>query len=256
MTWSEQIEHFRKLVGSDTEESHVEYVESKRALHREKAWQAIDNIVADGSVQFFAHGPEHVRRVLGPIAAFVPNAVATYLREVEGDYDLSTTTLELFDSTNFFEVLGCDVRRDTLAALAPLLPRILTKRKDADLAWRHWEKGFVALAVRQLPVWRGIAGIPAAPLPFLPGEAFGPNIQAILAYLGAAIEHRSPLDAILPAWRTLLAIAPQLRSASQLRYSTLFWIARIVYHDIGGEPLGEVAERLYADVQALVAAGM
>lgn len=88
------------------------------------------------------------------------------------------------------------------------------------------------------------------PLSFSAGEAFGPNVQGVLAYLGAAIEHRAGLDAVLPAWRTLLAIAPELHDADQLRYPMLLWIARIVYHDIGGQPLGEVAERLYADVQA------
>jgi hypothetical protein len=105
-------------------------------------------------------------------------------------------------------------------------------------------------------VWRSIAGLtPEAP-PFTAGDTFGPNVQGLLAYLGAAIEMHADIAAVLPAWRTTLAVVPALSDAGEVTYSMLPWIARIVYHDIGGRPVGDVAATLYAGIQELVGAGM
>ena len=115
--------------------------------------------------------------------------------------------------------------------------------------------GFIALALRVEPVWRGIAGLLPGPLSFSPGEAFGPNVQGLLGYLASALENRAELADVMSAWKTFLAITPDLTVAKQSSFQNLFWVARLVYHDIGGEPLGRVGERLYADVQELAAAG-
>jgi len=161
---------------------------------------------------------------------------------------------ELADSANFFQILGYPIADSVLASLAPLLERIDTDRREHP-AW-HWHRGFMALALRVEPVWRGIAGLtPGAPT-FTAGATFGPNVQGLLAYLGAAIETHASLDTVLPAWKTTLAVYPQLHGARQVSFSILPWIARVVYHDIGAMPVGEVAATLYADIQELVSAGM
>ncbi len=56
---------------------------------------------------------------------------------------------------------------------------------------------------------------------------------------------------------SFMRAAPGRRSTtSSMMHSMLPWIARIVYHDMGGRPVGEVAATLYADIQELVSAGM
>jgi hypothetical protein len=255
MTWSKQITHFQRLVGRDTDEDRATYIASKRALHERGAWQAIDNVIADALRGFLAFGPEYARRAYGPLHEFAAPAVAAYVETTEGDGPLSTMPFELADSTSFFEILGYAIPSEALASLAPLLSRIVTSRKDREYVHWHWQRGFIALALRVEPVWRGIAGLLPGPLSFSPGEAFGPNVQGLLAYLASALQNRAELVDVMSAWKTFLAITPALAVAKQSSFQNLFWVARLVYHDIGGEPLGRVGERLYADVQELAAAG-
>ena len=113
----------------------------------------------------------------------------------------------------------------------------------------------MALALGKEPVWRGIAGLMPGSLAFTPGESFGPNVQGLLRYLAAAIENHGHLEDVLSAWKTFLAIVPGLFNADQVNFESLFWIARIVYHDIGGESLGSAGDHLFADIQELAAAG-
>jgi hypothetical protein len=254
MTWGKQVAHFQRLVGRDTDEDHAAYVASKRALHERGAWNAIDNIIDDAICGLIAFGPEFSRHRLGPLHAYVADSVAAYLLTVEGEYSLSTMPFELADSANFFQILGYPIANSVLASLAPLLERIETNRREHP-AW-HWHHGFMALALHVAPVWRGIAGLTTGAPSFTACAAFGPNVQGLLAYLGAAIETHATLEAVIPAWKTTLAVFPALRDAREVTYSILPWIARVVYHDIGAMPVGEVAATLYADIQALVSAGM
>lgn len=253
MTWSKQIAHFQRLVGRDTDEDHARYLAMKRDLHEGGAWTAIDNITADGLRGFIGFGPEYARRTVGPIHAFILDGVSAFLKTVEGEGPLSAMTFEVLDSTNFFELLGYPIPSEVMVSLAPLVSRIETNRTD-DPDW-HWQRGFIALALKQDPVWRGIAGLMPGPLAFTPGEAFGPNVQGLLSYLAAAIEHRARIDDVMPAWKTFLAIFMGLFNADQVNFDTLFWVARIVYHDIAGRTLGQAGDQLYADIQEVAAAG-
>lgn len=56
MTWSGQIAHFRGMLARRSDEEQTRRVPRRRALHEEGAWQAIDNVVADGAKQVLAHG--------------------------------------------------------------------------------------------------------------------------------------------------------------------------------------------------------
>jgi hypothetical protein len=254
MSWTELVAHFQRGAGRHTDADHARFIEPRREMHARGAWQAIDNVI-DGAMRgFIAFGPDYSRRRQGPLHAYVVDSVATYLLTVEGEYPLSTMPFELADSANFFQILGYPIEDSVLASLAPLLARIETNRREHP-AW-HWHRGFMALALHVGPVWQGIAGLTPGALSFSAGATFGPNVQGLLAYLGAAVETHANLEAVIPAWKTTLAVFPTLRDAHEVTYSMLPWIARIVYHDIGGLPVGEVAATLYADIRELVSAGM
>ena len=255
MTWSKQVAHFQRLAGSDSEEHLAKYISLKRAHHEAGIWNSIQYVVEHALPGFFGLGPEYSRRTVAPIYAFVPQAVSAYLKTVEGEYPLSTMPFELLDSTNFFALLGYSVPGEALTSLAQLLSRIETSRHDPESVSWHWQRGFMALALRKDPVWRGIAGLMPGPLAFTPGESFGPNVQGLLRYLAAATENRARVEDVMPAWKTFLAVFLSLYNARQVNFETLFWIARIVYHDIGGESLGSAGDHLFADIQELAAAG-
>ena len=84
MTWQKQIAHFQWLVGRDTDEQHAEYLAMKHASHEAGAWNAIYNIVADALCGFIGFGPAYSRRTVGPIHAFVENAVPAFLKRLKG----------------------------------------------------------------------------------------------------------------------------------------------------------------------------
>lgn len=253
MFWNEQIEHFRWL--ASTEVAHrEEYIQRRREQHDAGEWQAIDHLASEGLHGFFGNGPAYSHETIGAMASFLPAAVATYAEEVSGEQPLSTAALGVLDTVCMYELMGCAVDPALLARLAPLLGRVETSRHD-DRA-KHWHRGFAALALKSAAVWRGIAGLAPGALTFSPGESFGPNVQGLLGYLAAAVEHRAAVADVEPAWKTLLAAFGALYDAGELDFEALFWIARVVYHDIGGEPLGRAGERLWADLQDVAAAGL
>jgi hypothetical protein len=256
MSWAEQIAHFKRLAARETDADHAEYVSRRRDLRDRGDLQAIDRIASDGVIGFFGLGPEFCRRTMGELAELVAPSLQSYASTVAGEYPLSAGTLDVFDAPNFLQLIGSDVSADALSAVAPLLSRIDTRRRDPMLAWCHWHRGFIALALRVPSVWRGIAGLSESALGFRPGEPAGPSVQQLLLYLASAIENRAAAADVLPAWKSTLTLFHALWQAHELNFETLFWLARIVYHDIGGNPLGRVGERVYADVQDLAAAGL
>jgi hypothetical protein len=193
---------------------------------------------------------------LAPLVALVPEAVTRYLSTVDGDHPLSTMTLEILEAINLFDVLGFDMDRRLYDRCADLLARVQTSRNDTDLRWTHWEKGFIALALNAEPAWRDVAGLMPGPVPFSPGRKFGANIQGLLVHLAGAIGSHAGLDDVMPAWTETLVEFRAIYRAHELNYEVLPWIARLIYHEVGREPLGRVAERLFADVQQLAAAGV
>ena len=71
------------------------------------------------------------------------------------------------------------------------------------------------------------------------------NLQGLLAYLAGAVEYGAAEVDVIPAWEDLLTSYPTLRDAKSIDQGTLLWIARTVFHRIGGHPVGEVAQRLH-----------
>ncbi|MCB9562825.1 MAG: hypothetical protein H6708_20680 [Kofleriaceae bacterium] len=65
----------------------------------------------------------------------------------------------------------------------------------------------------------------------------------------AALEARPGFAAVEPAWRDFIACYPALFDTDLADDSTILGAARLVYHHIGGEPLGTVCDHIYEDVQ-------
>ncbi len=81
-------------------------------------------------------------------------------------------------------------------------------------------------------------------MPFTPRILYGNNPQALLAHLAAGAENRVAIEDVWPAFREAVHNFPYHEEAGDFDGACLFWIARIVHHQIGGQPLGRTAEWL------------
>lgn len=78
-------------------------------------------------------------------------------------------------------------------------------------------------------------------------------MQGLLAHLGAARLAGARFEDVEPAWRSFMESADPLIDAHQIDYVLITWVARIVYHHIGRQPLGSVGDLLYAEIQWCIA---
>ncbi|MBK7538839.1 MAG: hypothetical protein IPI49_26435 [Myxococcales bacterium] len=81
-------------------------------------------------------------------------------------------------------------------------------------------------------------------MPFTPRMLYENNPQALLAHLAAGAENRVPIEDVWPAFREVVHNFPYHEEVGDFDGACLFWIARIVHHQIGGRPLGQTADWL------------
>ncbi|KRA74057.1 hypothetical protein ASD89_11500 [Caulobacter sp. Root656] len=86
---------------------------------------------------------------------------------------------------------------------------------------------------------------------FKPGEAFGPNLQALVHYLVQAVEAGASGEDVDAAIRDALLVFPYKLQDDQLGWGDLGWLGRIRFHELGDAPLGEVADRMFDYVRTL-----
>lgn len=187
-----------------------------------------------------AFAREHAQAFLPSFEAGVPLIVAFYGEEATSPLvDVGITVL-------LFESLGIDC--GTAAAnFRPFMIRV--NPEIFSLRGFHWAWVLFSLCIDESKAWRGPAGLkPAEALPSVePGQVFEFNTQGFLRYLAAAIEQRVPVEAVLPAYRDYLKNFPTLRQAHEATFETLFCIAVLVHHRIGGHPITDVPALLHQD---------
>jgi hypothetical protein len=122
---------------------------------------------------------------------------------------------------------------------------------DADrndyLAYWYFAKAFAGIALREKSLYRGPSGTEAGwdePMPFTAGELHGRNPQSLMAHLAGAVETGATIDDVWPAFEECVHLFPSRDATNEFDGAVLFWIARIVYHQIGGQPLGQTADWL------------
>jgi hypothetical protein len=60
---------------------------------------------------------------------------------------------------------------------------------------------------------------------------------------------------VLPAWHQFMGLAVTLKKVRQINEQVILWVARIVFHHIGKQPLGTVGDRVFEEINRLVAGG-
>ena len=254
MTWTAVRQHYDKLLDRYELKLFRDLVPRHLELFREGSAAAADQLAFSLSLMLIARGPAFVRQELAPLKHILPQSVAAYIRDCAGTHTLSSMLLEYADATNIFEIVGLDISPEVLGSFRPLLVRIETDHDD--MPERHWTKALVALALGERLGWIAIAGfLPTQGVPFVPRATFEFNVQGLISHLGGAILSGATLDDVLPAWHQFMALAVTLRKVRQVDNQVIFWVARVVFHHIGKQPLSTVGDRVFEVINQLVAAG-
>jgi hypothetical protein len=195
--------------------------------------------------------PERTRAAFGSFVAVVDQAVVDEDQRVAPNGAVSFALINLLDVANALDSVGLSVADASRATMKAWLPRMNAKRDDVR-AHYYWTSAFAALALDEAVAYQRAAALDStAAIPFVPGQTFQFNMQGLLRHLAGAIAHGARLDDVMPAWEDLLQSFYALEDAHSIDNGTLLWIARIVFHRIGGCALGDVARKLRESSWAL-----
>lgn len=254
MTWTEQREHYDKMLDRYELKLFRDLVPRHLELFQQGHAAAAAQLASSPALMLIARGSAFVRRELEPIKHILQRSVAAYIQDCAGAYTMSSALLEYANVTNIFEIVGLGVPPDVLESFGPLILRVETDRHD--LTSDHWTKGLLSLALNERRGWASVAGLdPTQDVPFIPRARFEFNVQGLIAHLGGAILSGATIDDVLPAWQQFIALADTLREVRQVDNQVILWVARVVFHHIGRQPLGTVGDRVFEEVNRLVAAG-
>jgi len=254
-TWADVRRHTDGQLDDYALEMLRERIPQRLELFRQGSPAAVGQLEFWYARMLIARGPAFVRRELEPIKHVLPSSVAAYVKDCVGDYTLSSMLFEYVDATNIFEIAGLDVPPNVFELFRPLLVRVGTDHRDMPES--HWTKALVSIALGERLGWVAIAGFcPTQEVPFVPRATFEFNMQGLIAHLGGAILSGATLDDVLPAWHQFMALAVTLRKVRQVDNQVILWVARVVFHHVGKQPLSTVGDRVYEEINRLVAAGV
>ena len=157
--------------------------------------------------------------------------------------------LSLASHANLF---ACAGRPDHTHYFKPRLQQIETDRHGLDASPYH-SKVFASIALGDKWIYQIASGVDVQiheRLPFQPYERHGFNSQSLIAHLAGAVENQASLEEVWPAFEEAVQLFPWREGAEEFDGSCLLWIARIVHHQIGRQPLGETAAWLYQHFNA------
>ena len=254
MTWTEARKHADKQLDGFELELFQKVVPQRLEQFRDGSATAVDQLAFPLAWMLTMRGAALVRRELEPIKHILPQSVAAFVQSCAGTYTLSAMLLEYANVTNIFEIVDLDVPPEVLNSFRSLILRVETDRND--IAGDHWCKGLLSLALNERRGWAPIAGLaPSHDVPFVPRAIFEFNMQGLIGHLGGAMSSGAPLADVLPAWHQFMGVAIMLRKVRQIDDQVILWVARVVFHHIGREPLGTVGDRVFEEINRLVAAG-
>jgi len=257
MSWCELTAHINKgyRLGEYLTTFLPRFITRQLDFNERGDWKAAELLGEIISEMLIVRKPDFVRGQFAPIRHVVPQGVAAYLASLDKEGEISPIFFELSNSTAAYEALGFEVPPTVLASFRPYLARITYQRDDPQL-W-HWAKGITALVLDERAVWGPIAGIRADdPVPFTPGQTFATNMQGLLAHLAGARLAGASLHDVLPAWRSFLMVAEPMLQTRQIDKPVVLWVARFVFHHIGGAPLPTVANTYHEEIERMVVAGL
>lgn len=140
--------------------------------------------------------------------------------------------------------------RQLRRALEPIDPHA------TDSLYLPFELALCGLALAVAPVWTRYAGTAYAPDElFEGGRTFGADRPSLVAYLGQASAVGAALKDVLPAWTEFVTQYPMLAAARFATDRSLLLLGRVVFHNVGAQPLDDVAGWVHGELNDAAAAG-
>ncbi len=249
--------NLRQLVGAWKRLSDLEWAEleprvseATSAPPRDAARARLDGWF-EAIVMSVLVAPAAIVPILQPVARLHGRAVSAQQGEVDKYLRITTSALGVIELGNALECVGVALAPESWATMREWLPRMEVSRNDERAAY-WWTAAFAALALDEPLRFRKAAALtPDEPNPFVAGATFEFNMQALLRHLAGAIATGATFEDVQPAWENLLLRYGDMRGDASVDEGTLLWIARLVFHRIGGRPLGEVAQALHDSAWSL-----
>lgn len=148
----------------------------------------------------------------------------------------------------YANLASCCGSADHTSPIVNRLVKIRTYPRGSNVQrqW-HFSRAVAGVALGVRAIYRGPAAADCELdelMPFTPRILYGNNPQALLAHLAAGAENRVAIEDVWPAFRECVHNFPYHEEVGDFDGACLFWIARIVHHQIGGQPLGQTADWL------------
>lgn len=163
--------------------------------------------------------------------------------------ELTPGELTLMDHANLFACCGYP---DLTPYFHERLGEMQTDR-NGRFPERHHARILAGIASRDRALYRALVGSMAPleeALRFAAGERHGFNSQAFLAYLAAAVEVGASVGDVWPAFEELVHNFPRKEESGDFDGACLFWVARIIHHELGRRPLAQTCTWLHAHFDA------
>jgi len=213
------------------------------AQYQQRGAYALDD-VASKTVNAVIAGGATLREPIAPAAPALLAALARAAADA-AQRPLSFVALNHVDMLGVVASVGVEVPDVAFDQARAILAAVPTSRQDERVV-NHFRRGFVAIALKEPRVYRGIIGhAGAAALPFRAGETFGPNVQGFLTHLAGAVEQGASMTACMPAFADFLAYYFALQEAGNVNSSALFWSAFTLHHLLGQQPLAGLGDWLH-----------
>lgn len=186
-----------------------------------------------------------VSTAIETVAPLVDLAVREIERDLPANGPIASSHVRTINAACAIEAAGGAVSSASWATMRGWLPRLDVSR-DEEWTTAYWQSGYAALSLAEPGAYRRVAAEPLVSdqVSFTPDRSFEHNQQALLQYLRAATRARARLLDVLAAWQGFLDAFGALRAAQSADAETLFWVGRLVFHDVGGIPINEVARTM------------
>jgi hypothetical protein len=186
-------------------------------------------------------GPEAVRPMLAQLAPFYPPS-AEQAAQAGAPGARPLIALSVLSYGNLARCVGDSplpsATEQAIAEVAVRGKKVLNEFDQQALAAACLAIGLPARALKLLDH--------DEPPPFKPGQKFDANVAGLLDYLYAAMKVGAAEKDVQPAWLAMHATFPWNLSAKVIKWSTLMWVARVVFGRIGGRPDAEIAGAVHA----------
>lgn len=196
-------------------------------------------------VNFAIVAPATVATNFCPLAVTLKPAFADKAARSGSEHGLGIYEVSMANAANALECVGCEVDHGVWSTLRSWMSRLEVGRNDAD-ATGFWTAGLIALALGETTIYRRVAGARGSgPIGFTPGETFVMNVRGYLLHLAGAIESAASIDDVMPGFLEVLRHYERLEADAALDQGALLWMARVVHHVIGRQPLDTTAQFLH-----------